>query len=230
MQYQLRGQHVPAICLNQRVRPSLIPIRPITATGKGKLTDDLDAVRSVVSGRKIRELRRRFDMTLDRLASAAGISKPFLSQIERDRATPSISSLVGIAKALGVTPQSLIGPHSDGRTVQRASEVNHLTLKASTVTLSRLSGSESEYGIDVFRLRLPRGNTCVTISVRPGDPLFIHVVDGDLLVDSEQDALVLRAGDSASYRDCAALGLRNRSDSDVFVLCVGTSMVACAPC
>ena len=39
-------------------------------------------------GNKIRTLRRQLKLTLDVTAAAAGISKPFLSQIERGRAIP----------------------------------------------------------------------------------------------------------------------------------------------
>jgi transcriptional regulator with XRE-family HTH domain len=45
-------------------------------------------------------MRQRLKRTLEEIAMAAGISKPFLSQVERGLASPSLTSLAGIADAL----------------------------------------------------------------------------------------------------------------------------------
>lgn len=63
---------------------------------------------AVALGSKIRALRQRLKRTLDDTATAAGISKPFLSQVERGLASPSLTSLAGIAQALGVTVQYFV--------------------------------------------------------------------------------------------------------------------------
>ncbi|MBN9059980.1 MAG: helix-turn-helix transcriptional regulator, partial [Rhizobiales bacterium] len=51
-------------------------------------------------GLKIRDARKQRRLTLQRVAEATGLSIGFLSQVERDITTPSLSSLVTIAKAL----------------------------------------------------------------------------------------------------------------------------------
>lgn len=60
-------------------------------------------------GRAIRALRRERGMTLVQLAAAAGLSQPFLSQLELGRSRPSMRSLFRIAGALGTTQQTLLG-------------------------------------------------------------------------------------------------------------------------
>jgi transcriptional regulator with XRE-family HTH domain len=47
-------------------------------------------------------MRRKAGMTLQALADQAGISVGFLSQVERDKATPSLGTLASLAAALGV--------------------------------------------------------------------------------------------------------------------------------
>jgi transcriptional regulator with XRE-family HTH domain len=54
-------------------------------------------------GERIRLRRKEDGLRLTDLAARCNISPSFLSQIERDRASPSISTLHNIAKALGVT-------------------------------------------------------------------------------------------------------------------------------
>jgi DNA-binding XRE family transcriptional regulator len=60
-------------------------------------------------GRVIRSLRRERGMTLVQVAEAAGLSQPFLSQLELGRCRPSMRSLFRIASALGTTQQTLLG-------------------------------------------------------------------------------------------------------------------------
>jgi transcriptional regulator with XRE-family HTH domain len=54
-------------------------------------------------GREIRGLRKARGHTLTVLAKESGLSSGYLSLVERDLATPSISALHAISQALGVT-------------------------------------------------------------------------------------------------------------------------------
>lgn len=51
---------------------------------------------------KIRSLRRRANLTLDQLAKRCGMTKSYLSKLERNRQLPPISTLQTIAQALEV--------------------------------------------------------------------------------------------------------------------------------
>lgn len=74
-------------------------------------------------GRRLRELRRSRRRTLRTVAEAAEVSESFLSQVERGRANPSVSSLTRIAAALGLTVHELFAPsRQDGSQVVRAGE------------------------------------------------------------------------------------------------------------
>jgi transcriptional regulator with XRE-family HTH domain len=71
-------------------------------------------------GRSLRDARRRRGLTLKAVAHEAGVTESFLSQVERDIASPSIATLRRIAVALGTTIGTLLdsaGPH--GRLVRR---------------------------------------------------------------------------------------------------------------
>ncbi len=80
-------------------------------TGAGRASEDvLDAPgRSEKGvfmdiGHKLKQLRVRKNLTLEELASRSELSKGFLSQVERDLTSPSISTLVDILEALGSSP------------------------------------------------------------------------------------------------------------------------------
>jgi len=57
----------------------------------------------------LREIRQRKKLTLKALATkAGGMSYPFLSQVERGKANPSLSTLQRLADVLGVTVSELV--------------------------------------------------------------------------------------------------------------------------
>lgn len=58
-------------------------------------------------GRFIREQRRSVGLSVRKLASMAGVSNPYLSQIERGLRRPSADILNGIAKALRISAETL---------------------------------------------------------------------------------------------------------------------------
>lgn len=52
-------------------------------------------------GRKLRRLRKSRSLTLEEVAQRANLTKGFLSQIERDKASPSVAALKQILDVLG---------------------------------------------------------------------------------------------------------------------------------
>jgi transcriptional regulator with XRE-family HTH domain len=57
---------------------------------------------TIALGARVRALRRERGWTLKQLGREAGLSHPFLSQLERGLARPSVGSAERIARALGV--------------------------------------------------------------------------------------------------------------------------------
>jgi transcriptional regulator with XRE-family HTH domain len=65
-------------------------------------------------GEQIRKLRTDKKLTLDKLAEDAGLSKSYLWELEnKNPPRPSAEKLAGLAKALGVTVDFLMGADSD---------------------------------------------------------------------------------------------------------------------
>jgi len=58
-------------------------------------------------GEYLREQRRNAQLSLRQLADAAGVSNPYLSQIERGLRKPSAEILQGIARGLRISAETL---------------------------------------------------------------------------------------------------------------------------
>ncbi|MEV7089065.1 helix-turn-helix domain-containing protein [Streptomyces sp. NPDC093085] len=76
--------------------------------------DDKEALRV---GAAVRRRRRSLGLTLAAVAARSGLSVPFLSQIENERARPSTRSLDRVADALETTPAQLRAAADSARTV-----------------------------------------------------------------------------------------------------------------
>ncbi|WP_327357347.1 helix-turn-helix domain-containing protein [Streptomyces sp. NBC_01304] len=77
--------------------------------------DDKESVRVGVA---IRRRRRALSLTLAAVSGRSGLSVPFLSQIENERARPSSNSLERVADALGTTAVELLSAADAERIVE----------------------------------------------------------------------------------------------------------------
>ena len=89
-----RSKPAPATARAPRrpAAPAPAPISPLALLSAGAL---------------VRSLRRRANLTLDRLAEEVELSKSHLSRYERGEKSLSVSSLMRLAKALGTSVAAL---------------------------------------------------------------------------------------------------------------------------
>ncbi|MFM0161994.1 cupin domain-containing protein [Paraburkholderia sediminicola] len=172
-------------------------------------------------GEKIRSLRRRLGLTLDGVATTAGISKPFLSQVERGHATPSMTSLMGIAKSMGVAVQYFVDIPSEEKNVRRARNARFFTFGDSADMYSSVSCPLLDCQLEALLTRIPPGRTSTEVTTHAGEE-FIYVLEGELLICVETESFRLVAGDSAHYKSTKSHSWLNPATTDAVLLWVGT--------
>ena len=59
-------------------------------------------------GKTLRRLRTARDLTQERLAGAANLTTGYVNTLERGMQVPSLTTIVKLAHALGVTPSDLL--------------------------------------------------------------------------------------------------------------------------
>lgn len=77
-------------------------------------------------GLRVKELRELSDLTQEKLAAKAGISRNYISSIENGRYSPSIETLNKIAKALDVTVLQILDNHVESMENRVSEEINRL--------------------------------------------------------------------------------------------------------
>ncbi|MFC3687129.1 helix-turn-helix domain-containing protein [Aquipuribacter hungaricus] len=90
-------------------RTSSVPPDEPTGPVAGAVTGAVTGARHTISdlGGFLREQRQQARMSLRQLAAAAGVSNPYLSQVERGLRRPSAEVLQQIAKGLRISAEAL---------------------------------------------------------------------------------------------------------------------------
>jgi len=91
-----------------------------------------DAERRVRVGREVRHWRKARALTLAHLSDTSGLNLGYLSQIENEKAVPSLDALVAIADALDVPPAWLLLDSTPPPRVVRAAERPRLPTPSGT--------------------------------------------------------------------------------------------------
>ncbi len=151
-------------------------------------------------GARIRELRTGRGLTLVQVAAATGLSHPFLSQLERGLAQPSLASLRRIAVALETSPIELIAASDGDAGTPGAVEVSRAGEGALPEGFASGDARLLAHGAAAFH---PMEVTADALE--PGE-LFVHdeeeivyVVEGAIRVDLDGAVHDLGPGDSIYY-------------------------------
>ena len=150
-------------------------------------------------GASLRSVRRRRGLTLRQVAESAGVTESFLSQVERDLASPSIATLRRIAVALGTSIGVILdeaGPHGQLVRANQRRVVTYPGLMARDEFLTDGSGGRLQVIMSVVEAD---GGTGPEAYSHESDEECLIVLEGslDLWVGAEHHRL--ETGDAIRY-------------------------------
>jgi transcriptional regulator with XRE-family HTH domain len=163
-------------------------------------------------GDKIREVRERKHLTMRDVAQKAGVSESLISQIERNRISPAIDTLLKIIDILEIDLDYIFRDYKRDRPVNlvRASDIKRAVIGGVTYEqLSHTFSSAEEHAIEAYSLEIPPGG-------KTGDDEYGHIGKelGVILAGSGECTVgnrvyALRKGDSISFSADSPHQLRN---------------------
>lgn len=171
-------------------------------------------------GALIRARRRQQQMTLQVLGEASQTSVGYLSQIERDQATPSLGTLAQIARALGVGVDYFIAAPSAEDALSRAKERSRFSIDGTSIIYERLSTSFPGNILSSFIMTVPPGYRSETVS-HEGEEL-LYVLSGEITQRLGDDTMIMRAGDALHFRGNQPHAWANHGDEAARLLWTGT--------
>jgi transcriptional regulator with XRE-family HTH domain len=153
-------------------------------------------------GGRVKHLRATRGWSLEALANASGVSRSMLSQIERERANPTLAVTLRIARAFGLALGELLEMPgaASAVTVIRADDHTYHYRSDKDCRIRTLSPLNLEKDVEFYEVRLQLGGALRSAPHFEGTREFLTVQKGHLRVESAGDAEGLHPGDSASYR------------------------------
>jgi transcriptional regulator with XRE-family HTH domain len=149
-------------------------------------------------GRRIKTLRQKRKLTLAEISELANLSASHLSQVERDKATPSLTTLNSIAQALGVSLRDLFESEADQVYLTRASDGAEDGAETLPLVSARLTAPQGGWKLEVDRLTIRPGTPYMEFEPQRGEVMGF-VLEGTLKLVIDGEEFQLGAGDSIHY-------------------------------
>lgn len=155
------------------------------------------ADRRVAIGPRLRAARRAQQLTIDEVAQITGLTKGFLSRVERDMTSPSVSSLISLCEVLSIPVGSLFEePDVQLVLAGTGAKVN----LGGVDTEERLLSPRTESRVQVIRSVIQTGgHGGEELYAVAADVDVLHVLRGELEVRFSDREWRLGAGDSLTF-------------------------------
>lgn len=148
-------------------------------------------------GSRLRAVRQERQMTIEHVADGTGLSKGFISRIERDKVSPSVSTLVAICDVLNVMIGDLF-VSTDAQLV-RHDETPRINLGGDGAQ-ERLLTPRREPRVQVIRSTIePGGNGGAELYTVSSEVDVLHVMQGQVQVAFSDGETTLEAGDTITF-------------------------------
>lgn len=148
-------------------------------------------------GARLRAARLAQRMTIEAVAEKTGLTKGFISRLERDNASPSVASLVAVCDVIGLRVGDLFDPPDTA--VVRAGEGRPITFGAkNALELLLTPGTQQQLEV-IHSVIDPGGHGGEELYTLDCDTEFAYVVGGVLQVTVEDVVTVLTTGDAITF-------------------------------
>lgn len=174
-------------------------------------------------GRRVKKLRTDRGWSLEELATASGVSRSMLSEIEREKANPTLTVTFRIARAYGMSLQELIGSaEASASSIQviRADDRAQVYRSDKQCEIRTLSPLNLEKDVEFYQVSLRPSGALRSQPHFEGTREFLAVEEGSVRIESDQDVDELVKGDSATYRADVPHAIINTSEGDAMVFLV----------
>jgi transcriptional regulator with XRE-family HTH domain len=176
---------------------------------------------------RIRSQRTRAGMTLEQLAGATGLDKGYLSRVERQEKTPSITTLIKLADAFGVELSRLFGDTVERSAIAVVRRSVRLPYGQGGMEHSyqALFQDDGQHHLSAFVMEPGEGGDS-DIGEHAGDEM-IFVLGGIIEVSFVDHSVVLETGDSMRFEGHLKHRLRRigpeRAEALIVIARIGTT-------
>ncbi len=149
-------------------------------------------------GKRLKELRLQKKFSLEQLAQKVGLTRSFISQIEKDKTSPSISSLLKILAALSITMADFFQSIEKTKGVVLKKDKTKLYYDQESKTkLASLSSGFSNPKFEPFFVKMEAGGSSELLCNQ--GQTFGYGLTGTVQLTLGEEIHVLEPGDSVYF-------------------------------
>ena len=202
------------MCAAKRVRPSEASPPPVE-----------ESIGRVLCGR-VRALRKKRGWTLEQMSAACGVSRSMLSEVERQRANPTLAVAYRIAQAFGISLGELVQASTATHQIDviRADDRTYHFRSDRQCSIRTLSPLNLEKSVEFYEIVLRPGAALKSAPHFDGARELLTVQRGAVQLSAGDDTAEIHAGDSAHYRADLPHKIENRGAEDALLFLVVTYM------
>ncbi len=168
-------------------------------------------------GPRLRAARRERGLTISDVAEQAGLTAGFISQLERDLTSASLSSLYRICAVLGIRVGNLVDDVPSGQLIRREQQTRRSLAMGNAEHLLLTSREERRFHVTESHIP-PGGSAGDELYTLPADVELVYVLRGSLELRVGDETHLLEEGDTLTYSPRDPHTWRNPSDSDEAVV------------
>jgi len=152
---------------------------------------------------RLKEERAAKGLSLDALAKLSGVSRSMLSQIERGKSSPTVSSLWNLTKALNVDFSTLLDQEAEPvhpiREILHSDQTPLIRNQAAGCVVRILSAPDEVGGTEVYDIRFEARAALESAPHKKGCVEHLTVLEGNLRVTSDGEEASVSTGDTIRY-------------------------------
>lgn len=172
-------------------------------------------------GEKLRTLRTRRELTLEEVANRCDLSKGYLSQLERDLASPSIATLTDLLQCLGSDLRTFFSDASPEKVVFTPQDVFEKVDPEQGTSIKWLVPNAQKNEMEPILMRIEPGASTMIDYPHEGEE-FGYVLSGQVLVHMGGQVHLAKKGDSFYLYPHLAHFLQNTKKTAALVLWVSS--------
>jgi len=173
-------------------------------------------------GEKIKSLRLENDLTQEELANRSELSKGFISQLENNLTTPSISTLQDILEVLGSSLSEFFNDSlTDEKVVYTKEEFFEKVDAESGHKIDWLVPNSLKYEMEPILIEIEPGGKSDADNPHAGEE-FGYVLEGEITLKLNNKKYRVRKGESFYYQAAKSHQIENNTNKKALVLWVST--------
>ena len=172
-------------------------------------------------GKRMKELRVFYGLTQQELADRAELTKGFISQLERNQNTPSVSTLLDIIQCLGTTPAEFFAEQGPEQIVFKNDDYFEKVNEDQKSTIEWIVPNAQKNSMEPIRLTLKPGGISEELLPHEGEE-FGYILKGTVKLVFGTQKYTLHTGESFAFPSTKKHRLENPGKYDAVILWITT--------